>query len=74
MTGGVSSGHSGLSGCEIDTPITMAGPDSFDDFAVGRVRRLVGLGLAMRVFSGLAGFSASTSSAGLSVRSPLKAA
>ena len=67
MTGGFSLGQSGLSGWEIVTPITTAGPDAtgFD---------LEGLGWAILVLSGLAGFSASISSAGLSLRRPLKAA
>src|SRR5262245_1631915 len=74
--GGFSSGHIALSGWEIDTPMMTVGPVALagaldgalpDDLAAG-------LGLAMSVFSGLAGFSATISPAGLSVRRPLKAA
>ena len=62
MTGGFSSGQSGLSGWDIDTPITIARSD------------LASEGLAIFVFSGSAATSASTSSAGLSLRNPLNAA
>ena len=63
MTGGSSSGHKGLSGLEIDTPITTTAPSA-----------AWVSGLATLVLAALAGFSASTSSAGLSSRKPLKEA
>ncbi len=76
MTGGFSSGHSGLSGWEIDTPMTTDGPDAFAvaaDLFAG-LAAAFGAGLAIFASVALTGFSASTSSAGLSARSPLKAA
>src|SRR4051812_27110045 len=61
------------------TPITTDGPegarpDEVDLTVLAAALAREGLGWAILVFSGLAGVSATMSSAGLSVRSPLNAA
>jgi hypothetical protein len=65
------SGQSALSGLEISTPMTTDLPDH----RLARLPRIAGVaGVGLWVVAGFATFSASTSLAGLSLRSPLNAA